>query len=90
MEEVGPLIDWKEKTLQMPERLRMTREVTKESWTWNDLVHDWEICYPTWDDNDEEWRNDYVEMQIDDELLYPMEVVEADECKTTAEELALT
>ena len=90
LEEVRPLVDWKEKTLQMLERLRMTREVTKESWTWNDLVDDWEICDPVWDDNDEEWRNDYVEMQIDDELLYPMEIVEADECETTAEELALT
>ena len=89
-EEVGPLIDWKEKMLQMPERLRMTREVTKESWTWNDLVDDWEICDPVWDDDEEEWRNDYVEMQIDDELIYPMEVIEADECETTAEELALT
>ena len=84
MEEVGPLIDWKEKTLQMPERLRMMREVTKESWTWSDLVDDWEICDPVWDDDEEEWRNDYMEIQIDDELIYPMEVVKADECETIA------
>ena len=31
-----------------------------------------------------------MEMQIDDELLYPIKVVEADDCETTAEELALT
>ena len=41
---VGPTIDWKEKTISMPESIRSTREELMPNWTLDDLTDDWEIC----------------------------------------------
>ena len=74
LRDVGPTIDWKEKTISMPEFIRSTREESMPNWTWDDLTDDWEICDPIWDDEDDEWRDDYVDIPLDDELIWPLEV----------------
>lgn len=35
------------------------------------LINEWDICDLIWDTTNEEWQDDYVNIESDDELVWP-------------------